>query len=103
MANHEDASIVIIEIGCGDRVPVVKMESETVLGDITNIVTKDGSCEVPDLASRVALVRINVKRSSFLDYHEEWSNGNSHVDPSTVICLEGSCSEVLHKIDECLE
>ena len=94
---------MIIELGCGDRVPVVKMESETVLGDITNVLTKDGSQEITDLQSRIALVRINVKRSDFLDYHEEWSNGNSHVDKSTVICLEGSCGDILNKIDEYLE
>jgi len=79
------------------------MESETVLGDITNVLTKDGSQEIVDLQSRIALVRINVKRPDFLDYHEEWSNGNSHVDHSTVICLEGSCGDVLNKIDEYLE
>ena len=94
---------MIIELGCGDRVPVVKMESETVLGDITNVLTKDGSQEIDDLQSRIALVRINVKRSDFLDYHEEWSHGNSHVDLSTVICLEGSCGDVLNKIDEYLD
>ena len=48
---------------------------------------------------RVALVRINTKRSAYLDYHKEWSNGNSHIDPSTIFCLEGSCGEVLEMID----
>lgn len=73
------------------------MESETVLGDVTNLLSENSETETRQ--SRVALVRINVKRSAYLDYHKEWSNGNSHIDPSTIICLEGSCGDVLEKID----
>ena len=77
---------------------MVKMESETVLGDVTNLLNEEGEGETSK-SPRVALVRINVKRSAYLDYHKEWSNGNSHIDPSTIFCLEGSCGDVLEKID----
>ena len=93
---------MILEVGCGDRVPVVKMESETVLGDVTNVLTENGTKAVDDLSSRVSLIRINVKQSSYLDYHEKWSEGNSHIDISTILCLEGECGDVLEAIDQCL-
>lgn len=94
---------MILEIGCGDRVPVVKMESETVLGDVTNIITENGNKVVDDLSSRVSLIRINVKQSSYLDYHEKWSKGNSHTDLSTILCLEGACGDILEAIDHFME
>ena len=94
---------MILEIGCGDRVPVVKMESETVLGDVTNIITENGNKVVDDLSSRVSLIRINVKQSSYLDYHEKWSKANSHTDLSTILCLEGACGDILEAIDHFME
>ena len=95
LKEHKDASIVIIEVGCGDRVPVVKMESETVLGDITNVLTENGMKNVSD---RVSLVRINMKKSEYLDYHKEWSHGKSFIDKKSVICLEGPCGIVLDRL-----
>ena len=78
---------------------MVKMESEVVLGDVTNVITENGSHSLEEVPERVSLIRINVKKSSFLDYHEEWSKGNSFINPLSVICLEGSCKEVLKRID----
>lgn len=98
LKEHDDASIVIVEVGCGDRVPVVKMESETVLGDITNVLTEDGTKNVESVSDRVSLVRINMKKSEFLDYHKEWSHGKSFIDKKSVICLEGPCGEVLDRL-----
>ena len=42
------------------------MESETVLGDVTNLLNEEGEGETSK-SPRVALVRINVKRSAYLD------------------------------------
>lgn len=71
------------------------MESETVPGDITNVLTEDGTKNVEGVSDRVSLVRINMKKSEFLDYHKEWSHGKSFIDKKSVICLEGPCGEVL--------
>ena len=49
------------------------MESETVLGDITNVVTKNGEKVINNLDQRVALIRINPVKASYLNFHEEWS------------------------------
>lgn len=76
------------------------MESETVLGDITNVITKNGERTINHLDQRVALIRINPVKASFLNFHEEWSNGNTHIDPSCVICLEGNCGDILEQIDK---
>ena len=76
------------------------MESETVLGDITNVVTKNGEKVINNLDQRVALIRINPVKASYLNFHEELSNGNTHIDPNCVICLEGNCGDILEKIDE---
>lgn len=77
----------------------MKMESETVLGDITNVITHDGELKIDRLEERVALIRVNAVKSAFLDFHKEWSNGNTHIDPNTVICLEGPCGKVLEQLD----
>ena len=82
---------------------MVKMECETVLGDITNKLTEDGKRAVERIEERVSLIRINVVKSSYLNYHEEWSHGNSHIQSNSVICLEGKCGEVLEKLDEIIE
>ena len=75
------------------------MESETVLGDITNVITEDGTKQVEQLEKRVALIRVNAVKSAYLNFHEEWSKGNTHIHPDTVICLEGACGDVLEKLD----
>lgn len=99
MKENEDASIVILEVGCGDNVPVVKMESETVLGDITSVITEEGTKGLDRVASRVSLIRVNVKKSKYLDYHKEWSEGKSFIDKDSIVCLEGPCGEVLERLD----
>ena len=80
----------------------MKMESEAVLGDITNVITKDGEKSIDRLDERVALIRINALKSAYLDFHKEWSKGNTHIDPKTVICLEGRCGDVLEQLDSML-
>ena len=75
------------------------MESETILGDVTNVITNEGERMLNDLSNRVSLIRINKVRSKYLGYHEEWSKGKSHIADDSVICLEGSCCSVLEKLD----
>ena len=79
------------------------MECETVLGDITNVLTDNGKRQVERIEERVSLVRINLVASSFLNYHEEWSKGNSHIQKNSVICLEGRCGDVLEKLDALID
>ncbi len=57
------ARVVLLELGCGLRVPSVRLELECVLGDllkklISASVTSDHG-EISTLASRVTLIRIN--------------------------------------------
>lgn len=78
---------------------MVKMESEVILGDVTNVLLDSGECELSDIPQRVTLIRINIKKPAFLGYHEEWSEGESRISQDSILCLEGGCLEVLEKID----
>ena len=75
------------------------MESEVILGDVTNVLLVSGECEISDVPQRVTLIRINIKKPSYLGYHDEWSKGESRISQDSIICLEGGCLEVLEKID----
>lgn len=75
------------------------MESEVILGDVTNVLLESGGCEISDVPQRVTLIRINIKKPSYLGYHDEWSKGKSRISQDSIICLEGGCLEVLEKID----
>lgn len=78
---------------------MVKMESEVILGDVTNVLLESGECDINNVSQRVTLIRINIKKPSYLGYHDEWSNGKSRISQDSIICLEGGCLEVLEKID----
>lgn len=82
--------------------PVVKMESETVLGDVTNVITNEGELMLDNVSERVSLIRINKVRSKYLGYHDEWCKGRSHICVDSVVCLEGGCCSVLKRLDDLL-
>uniref|UniRef100_A0A7S0I2F7 Uncharacterized protein n=2 Tax=Hanusia phi TaxID=3032 RepID=A0A7S0I2F7_9CRYP len=94
MENNEACRLVILEIGCGQRVPCVRQESECVLDDLVKRLGLDESgdpcwyeeeeCSIP----RALLIRINPE----YPYNQ--------MNPHLTLPVQGSALASLTEIDD---
>lgn len=77
---------VVLEIGCGTRVPSVRLETETVVHDALK------RCNNRD---QIRLIRINPEHET-IDAHFE---NRVQLPPSAVLEIQGTALETLRKID----
>lgn len=91
-ARGGDKNVVVLELGCGTRVPSVRKETEDVVYDICLSSDKSISTAASQRTCAASLIRINIEDESIPDEILT-------VSPDS-FGIRASCKDVLEKIDE---